>query len=245
MSAPALIALAHGSGDPRTNYTIRNLVDLVRETRPGIRTEVAFLGGAEFEFQSVVDSLVAARQTEIVVVPLALGVTGMDDIPAAISEALARHPHIQIRATDDLGLGTVFLDVLDRRLRTAIRASRVRELDALVLAATGTNDPLVLQAVQRLARIWGQHHKLPVIAAYSSHVPPAANEAVRQLRAQGKRYVAVGSLFLAPGAELDHVTELALEAGAVAVSEPIGVDAEIAHLVLSRYAVGSLELVPV
>ncbi len=41
-----------------------------------------------------------------------------------------------------LGLETAFLDVLDRRLREALTEARCRELDALVLAAAGTTDPL-------------------------------------------------------------------------------------------------------
>ena len=39
--------------------------------------------------------------------------------------------------------------------------ARVRELDGLVLAAAGTSDPLAVQSINRLARIWGSRHKLP------------------------------------------------------------------------------------
>lgn len=247
MPAPALVALAHGSVDPRTAFTIRELVTQVRTLRPDLQISEAFVNPASADepaFDAVVDELAAQGVEEIVVVPLVLGGHADDATPTAISAALSRHPRLQIRASADLGLGPVLLQVLDQRLRAALQAARTRELDALVLAASGTNDPLILQAVQRLARLWSQHHKLPVVAAYSSHVPPAANEAVRSLRAQGRRHIAVGSLFLAPGEELDRVSELALEAGAVAVSGPLGAHLEIAHLVLARYAVGAVELVP-
>ena len=62
---------------------------------------------------------------------------------------------------------------------------------------------------------------------------------------QGRRHIAVGSLFLAPGFLHDRVSELSFEAGAVAVSEPFGADEEVARTVLARYAVGAVELVPV
>jgi sirohydrochlorin ferrochelatase len=52
-------------------------------------------------------------------------------------------------------------------------------------------------------------------------------------------------LFLAPGFLPDRAAELALEAGAVAVSEPLGAHEELARAVLARYAVGAVELVPV
>lgn len=241
MTAPALITLAPASIDPRTAYTIAELTAAVRSLRPDLRIESANTD----TFPTVVDTIAADGHDEIVVVPLTLGGTPHDDLPGIVRGALGRHPLLQIRATEDLGLGAALLEVLDRRLRAALQLGRVRELDGLVLAANGTTDPLVLQAVQRLARIWGTHHKLPVVAAYSSHVPPAASEAVRKLRGQGRRHVAVGSLFLAAGPELDQVTELAVEAGAVAVSGPLGADPEIAQIVLARYMVGALELVPV
>jgi sirohydrochlorin ferrochelatase len=111
--------------------------------------------------------------------------------------------------------------------------------------AAGSSDPLANQAVARLARMWGSKHKLPTVAAFASAAPPATGEAVRQFRAEGRRHIAVGSLFLAPGTLPDRAAELALEAGAVAVSAPLGADAEVARTILARYAVGAVELVPV
>ena len=163
----------------------------------------------------------------------------------AVAEATTRHPGLQIRVTSILGLEACFLEVLDERLREALRDSRVRELDALVLAAAGSSDPLANQAVGRLARVWGARHKLPVTAAFASSAPPATGEAVRAFRAEGRRHVAVASMFLAPGFLPDRAAELALEAGAVAVSEPLGCDPELARTILARYAVGAVELVPV
>ena len=167
------------------------------------------------------------------------------DVPTEIKAATERHPGLRVRATRVLGLETAFLEVLDRRLRTALSEARVRELDALVLAAAGSSDHLANQAVARLARLWGSKHKLPTVAAYASAAPPATGEAVRQFRAEGRRHIAVGSLFLAPGTLPDRAAELALEAGAVAVSAPLGADPEVARTVLARYAVGAVELVPV
>ena len=41
-----------------------------------------------------------------------------------------------------------------------------------------------------------------------------------------------------------YVSALALEAGAVAVAEPLGVADEVAEVILARYAVGAVDLVP-
>lgn len=247
MAAPALVALAHGSRDPRSAATITALVTEVRALRPDLRIEPAFLELSRPTFATVVDRLVKAGHEEIVVVPLLLteAYHARVDVPAAIQAASARHPDVKIRATGILGLEPAFLEVLDVRMREALSVLRVRELDALVLAAAGSSDPLANQAVARLARLWGQHHKLPVTAAFASATPPATGEAVRAFRAQGRRHVAVASLFLAPGLLPDRAAELALEAGAIAVSAPLGAHPELARTILARYAVGAVELVPV
>lgn len=247
MTAPALIALAHGSRDPRSSATIEALVAEVRNLRPDLRIEAAFLELSRPRFDKVVDKLVRAGFDEIVVVPLLLNEAyhARVDVPSVIAEAATRHEGLQIRASRVLGLETAFLEVLDLRLRDALRAQRVRELDALVLAAAGSSDPLANQAVARLARLWGSRHHLPVTAAFASAAPPATGEAVRAFRREGRRHVAVGSMFLAPGFLPDRAAELALEAGAVAVSEPLGAHPELVRTILARYAVGAVELVPV
>lgn len=247
MAAPALIALAHGSRDPRSAATVSTLVDEVRAMRPDLRIEKAFLELSRPGFQTVVDRLVKAGHEEIVVVPLLLteAYHAKVDVPRAVAEATARHDGLKVEVTKVLGLETRFLEILDLRLREALKQARVRELDALVLAAAGSSDPLANQAVARLARVWGSHHKLPVVAAYASAAPPATGEAVRAFRREGRRHIAVASLFLAPGFLHDRSAELALEAGAVAVADPLGAHPELARTVLARYAVGAVDLVPV
>ncbi|GAA1978012.1 sirohydrochlorin chelatase [Nocardioides panacihumi] len=247
MAAPALIALAHGSRDPRSAATITALVEEVRAQRPELRVAEAFLELASPGFQKVVDKLVREGHDEIVVVPLLLteAYHAKVDVPSVIAAASERHPLVKIRATAVLGHEARFLEILDERLRAALKEARVRELDALVLAAAGSSDPLANASVARLARLWGAHHKLPVVAAYASATPPATGEAVRAFRAQGRRHIAVASLFLAPGWLPDRAAELALEAGAVAVAQPLGAHPELARTILARYAVGAVELVPV
>jgi sirohydrochlorin ferrochelatase len=246
MAAPALVALAHGSRDPRSAATVNALVEEVRSLRPDLKIERAFLDLSKPTLDTTIDRL-ARKHDEIVVVPLLFtdAFHAKVDVPSAVAAAQARHPGIQVRATPILGLEPRFLEVLDVRMREALRAARARELDALVLAAAGSSDPLANQSVARLARLWGTHHKLPVTAAFASTAPPATGEAVRAFRKEGRRHVAVASLFLAPGFLPDRAAELALEAGAVAVAEPLGAHPEIARTVLARYAVGAVELVPV
>jgi hypothetical protein len=66
-------------------------------------------------------------------------------VPSAHRLAASKHEGLKIRTTSILGLEASFLEVLDVRMREALKASRVRELDALVLAAAGSSDPLANQ----------------------------------------------------------------------------------------------------
>jgi sirohydrochlorin ferrochelatase len=247
MTAPALVALAHGSRDPRSAESIKALTAEVRALRPDLTIEFAFLDHAKPTLPTVAAKLVKRGVTEIVVVPLLLNNAyhAQVDVPEVVTATELAHPGLKVRASGILGLEPCFLEVLDQRLREVLANLRVRELDALVLAGAGSSDSLANQAVGRLARIWGQRHKLPTVAAFASSAPPATGEAVRNFRREGKRHIAVASLFLAPGFLPDRAAELAVEAGAVAVSEPLGAHPEVARVILARYAVGAVELVPV
>ena len=245
MTAPALLALAHGSRDRRSAATVHALRDEVRALRPDLRIETAFLELASPGHAEAFDALAADGVEEVVVVPLLLteAYHAKVDVPSAVAAAVAR-TGMRVQTTSVLGARRSFLDVLDVRLRAALAAARVRELDALVLAAAGSSDQVANAGVQRVARAWGSRHRLPVLTAFASATPPSTGEAVRAFRNDGRRHIAVGSFFLAPGFLPDRAAELALEAGAVAVSEPLGADVEVARTVLERYAVGAVELVP-
>ena len=129
MAAPALIALAHGSRDPRSAETITALVNEVRTMRPDLRIEPAFLELSKPSFATVVSKLVRAGYDEIVVVPLLLSEAyhAKVDVPEAVAAATARHEGLKIRANRVLGMEAAFLEVLDVRLREALKAARVRD----------------------------------------------------------------------------------------------------------------------
>ena len=127
MSAPALIALAHGSRDPRSAATVEALVAQVRELRPDLRIEAAFLELSKPALGKVVDKLVRAGHDEIVVVPLLLSEAyhAKVDVPSAVAEASALNENLQIRASRILGIEPTFLEVLDNLLRDSLRKARV------------------------------------------------------------------------------------------------------------------------
>lgn len=244
MTAPALVILAHGSRDPRSAATVHALVGCLRELRDDLRIEASFLDHCPPTPYQVFDKLGADGVEEIVVVPLLLSTAfhARVDVPAVVADARGRYPNLRIIASDVLGYDDSLLDVLDRRMRAELKTAHVRELDALVLACAGSSDAQANAAIARLARLWGQRHKLPVTAAFTTAASPTPAEAVLQWRLEGRRHVAVGSFFLAPGVLPDRAEQTARKAGAVAVSRPLGVSVEAARLILLRYGVAGLDL---
>ena len=81
------------------------------------------------------------------------------------------------------------------------------------------------------------------MTAFATGSGPSTAEAIRTLRGQGRRHIAVGSWFLAPGLLYTHQADLALQAGAVAVSAPMGGEPEIAEVALIRYVIAAMDLV--
>ena len=174
MAAPALVALAHGSRDPRSAATINALVAEVRSLRPDLKIERAFLDLAKPSLDTTIDRL-ARKHDEIVVVPLLLteAFHAKVDVPSAVAAAAARRADVQIRATPILGLEARFLEVLDLRMREALSSARARELDALALAAAGSSDPLANQSVARAGPPVGLAPQAARTAAFASSSPPA------------------------------------------------------------------------
>jgi sirohydrochlorin ferrochelatase len=247
MTAPSLVLLGYGSPDPRVTQVSQQIRDGLLDIRPELDVHVAFLDHGGPAGMPVINRLVSQGVREVVLVPLLLSeaFTAPSGVPALVAQANAAHPGLRITASRPVGPEAQLLSVIDRRLRDALRARRVCELDGLVFAAAGSTDVRSNALVARRARQWSSHHRLPCVVALATGPGPSTAEAIRTLRAQGRRHIAVGSWFLAPGLRYTHQAELALEAGAVAVSAPMGGEPEIVEVVLTRYLVAAMDLVDV
>lgn len=105
MSAPALVAVAHGSRDPRSAATIAALAGEVRRQAPGLDVRVSFLDLSAPRLGDVLDGVAADGHRRAVVVPLLLGNAfhARFDVPGAVAAAAARNPLLRIDTSDVLG----------------------------------------------------------------------------------------------------------------------------------------------
>lgn len=234
---PPLVAVAHGSRDPRSAATVRALVDQVRAQAAGAEVRVAFLDLSEPLLTDVLADLHAKGHREVVVVPLLLGSAfhARVDIPALVAEVTGRFPLLRVAVSDVLGPRALLVDAVRDRLAAA-GAGPDPEL-GVVLTGVGSSQSSANAAVARLARRWQARGDYARVAHAFATCGPDVAAAIDHLRAAGARRFAVAPWFLAPGLLLDQVAVLAREtADDVVVAEPLGAYPLVAGLVLARYA---------
>lgn len=212
--APPLVLAVHGTRSALGTRTSMELAEAV-ERASGAHVR---LGWVDIHTPTLTDTL--RELGEAIVVPAFLtgGYHVTSDIPAAISAAggLAT-------ATPLIG-GDVLPAVLDR-------LDAVGEFDAVVLAGAGSLRPRAVAEVRAVARQLSAAVHRPALAGFVTASSPTVPQAVARLRAAGHRRVAIASYLLAPGRFSEQLTE----AGADAVSEPIGVHPLLVEAIADRW----------
>jgi sirohydrochlorin ferrochelatase len=248
---PPLVAVAHGSRDPRAAAVVADLMALVqarghRSGLTGLQARAAFLGHTLPSVPDLIESLPGSGDRSVVVLPLLLteAYHSDTDLPAVLHEARGRRPWLQVSYGRPLGPHPGLQHALDRRLAEA--GMPAPEADtAVVLAAAGSSRPGANAAVTRVAAAWqAARGWRAVVPAYASAASPTPGEAVAALRRGGAPRVAVATYLLAPGVFADQIRDQSLAAGATAVSAALGAAPEVADMVVERYleAVSEAEL---
>ena len=249
-----LVAVAHGSADPRAAAAIGDLVPLVaaRAAARGLSVpelHVAYLGHAAPSLPQVMGAF--GPDARVTVLPLLLTAAyhSKTDIPRVLARAGAG---MRISYGDPLGPHPLLLGALERRL-PEVALQNPGEV-GVVLAAAGSSDPAANAIIACLAAQWqARTGWFAVRPAYAS--PAAAGgqgsraaaggqgstggtgpgQAVTGLLEAGARRVVVASYLLAPGMFADRIRRASLAAGAAAVSPALGAVPEVTDVMLDRY----------
>jgi sirohydrochlorin ferrochelatase len=227
MTAPALVACAHGTRSTEGRATVRALAADIRALRPGLPVVEAFVDVQEPAVGDAVRSTLAARPaaaagTGAVVTPLLLstGYHVRHDIGRAVAGVAAT-------AAAPLGPDDRLVTILLQRLDEA----GARPGDAVVVAAAGSSDPEAARAVavvtSRVREAWPG----PVTVGFGASAAPSVTGAVGAARAAGAERVVVASYLLAPG----HFHSALATAGADVVTRPLGPHPLLARVALDRY----------
>lgn len=227
---PTLVAVAHGSRDPRALPTVTALLDLVRALRPGLPVR---LGHLELNAPLLPETLATLRG-EAVLVPLLFG--RGHHVKQDIPQALAAAPGLRARAAAPLGPHPLLAEVLHARLAEAgwdapaSRAAAARH--AVVLAGAGSRDPGSAADAARTAELLSARlGGIRVVPAYASAAAPSVPGALAALLAGGRDRIAVASYFVAPGW---FAARTAAQAPGIAAA-PLGAHPALARLLLHRY----------
>ncbi|QNG18404.1 sirohydrochlorin chelatase [Rhodococcus triatomae] len=230
-----LIAVAHGSRDPRSAGTVAAAVAAVRARRPELDVRLCFLDLSAPSVDRILDSVAAEGHRSAVVVPLLLGSAfhARVDLPALLRTGRDRHPLLRTRQAEVLGQ--------DERLLDAVR-DRVRDTGAprdglgVVLAAVGSSDPEANARTAALAdRLRHGTGWAGVSPCFATAAEPTIEQAVADLRARGCRRLVVAPWFLAPGLLTDRLARAVAGVDDVTFAAPIGAHPRLAEVVLDRY----------
>ncbi|WP_103885289.1 sirohydrochlorin chelatase [Actinacidiphila yanglinensis] len=232
-----MLVIAHGSRDPRHAATVRALTARVAAARPELRVDTAFLDFEPASVPGAVRRLAAEGVRDAVALPLLLtrAFHAKTDIPAVLAESAASLPGLRLHTADVLGPSPLLVAALERRLRAAGVRPGDRAGTGVVLASAGSTDPEASAVIAEIAREWRRTGWCAVRPAFASASLPRTQDAVRALRAEGVRRVAVAPYVIAPGFLPDRIAAGAREAGADVLADVLGPAPELAALLLRRY----------
>ncbi|MFC7649661.1 sirohydrochlorin chelatase [Streptosporangium lutulentum] len=231
-STVPLVAVAHGSRDPRAAATVERLLDLVRRARPELPVRTAYLDHAPPTLPMALSGL-----AEAAVLPLLLteAYHSRVDIPGALAEVTARRPLLRVHRGATLGPHPLLVTALERRLAEAgVEAGDPGT--AVVLVSASSSDRRANATVAQVAREWaGRRGWWSVTTAYASAAEPTPEQEVRRLVEAGAPRVVVAPYLLAPGYFADRIRATTLAAGAEVVADVLGAAPELATVLLERY----------
>jgi sirohydrochlorin ferrochelatase len=213
---PALVVLAHGTGDAAGRGTWGRLLLRLRAALPGVEVRLAYAGVARPQLADVLPQL----DGPVVVVPafLAAGYHVRVDVPDQLA-AIGRGDVVLAEA---LGPDPALVDVALARLREA-----GWDGERVVLAAAGSTDAVAQEDLRVAAGLFAARLGGEVPVGYIAGGDPRVADVV----AAQDRPVALATWLLAPGVFHRWLGDV----GAAVVAEPLGEADGVVAAVVDRY----------
>jgi sirohydrochlorin ferrochelatase len=235
MVNPILVAVSHGTADPRGQAVVRRLVEGVRGRLTRVDVVQAFV---DVERPSLPEVL-ARLDGPVTVVPLLLG-AGFHvqvDIAAAAHDRVAAGCPTNIAATlgPDAALTGLLLDRLHRL--------EVSDRDAVVLAVAGSSDIRARLGADRAAALLSARLRSRVRVGHLGGSGRPLDRAIAEARSGlpgGGRVVAANYL-LAPGYFTDRLNASSADVVTSPLAAGVRLDPRVMDLVVRRYEAASQE----
>ncbi|MFD4368185.1 sirohydrochlorin chelatase [Rhodococcus sp. NPDC058521] len=239
-----LVAVAHGSRDPRSARMVAAAVAAIRDRRPDLDVRLCFLDLNAPSVEQVLDAIAVEGHESAVVVPLLLGSAfhARVDLPAILDRVRVRHPELTVVQSDVLGGDVRLLGaVRDRVVQSGFSTSD--STLGVAFAAVGSSDEHANALTRSLGESFAVETDWMVETCFATAAEPGVGGAIERLRATGAERVVVAPWFLAPGLLTDRLGHAAeVVAPDTVFAAPIGPHHALVDLVLERFA-GSAPLV--
>jgi len=228
-----LLAVSHGTADPRGQAVVRRLVDAVRGRLTRVDVVQAFVDVEEPNLPDVL----AGLDGPVTVVPLLLG-AGFHvhvDIATAVQERVASGLPTTTAAT--LGPDAALTGLLVDRLHRL----EVSERDAVVLAVAGSSDIRARLGADRAAALLSARLRCRVRVGHLGGSGRPLDQVVAEARSGlpgGGRVVAANYL-LAPGFFTDRLIASAADVVTGPLAAGVRLDPRVIDLVVRRYETAS------
>ncbi|WP_307785447.1 sirohydrochlorin chelatase [Microbacterium hibisci] len=224
-TAPALLAISHGTSSPAGQAAVAALVDAVARALPDV---VVRLGHVDVQQPDVAASLDALPDgAPVVIVPLLL--SAGYHVRVDLIEQTAGHDGVTIAPA--LGPDPRLVDALLSRLAPLAPAAG----DAVVLAVAGSSDDRANEDCREIGRMLGARLAREVTVGFLAAADPRLDVAVASAADHAERVI-VADYLLAPGYFHDLAVRLA--AGAPVAAPLLGDDeppAALVQIVVDRY----------
>ena len=230
MSAATLVAVSHGTSDPRGQGAIRRLVDGVRGRLPDVDVRQAFV---DVEAPGLASAL-ADVDGPATVVPLLLGA--------------GFHVRVDIATAVQARPGAITAPTLGPdRLITSLLLDRLRDVglesdDAIVLAVAGSSDVRARLAADRAAAMLATSLRRRVrvghLGGAGRPLEHAISEARRELGSSGR--VVAASYLLAPGFFASRLDASSADVVTAPLCSGVRLDDRLVDVVVQRYVTASM-----
>jgi len=223
---PTLVLTAHGSADPRSAATTREIAQRIRLMRPRQEVRVAFCEQSTPNLRDVLNELSGPA----VVTPLLLASAyhARIDIPAIIDEAGSA----AVRA-ETLGEDPRLLMVMRERLSALGVATQERGV-GVVVVAVGSSHTAANGRTATVAANMARGTLWATATAFATGPYRGVDREIEHMRRRGVRRIVLAPWFIAPGVITDRVAELA-GAADVEMAAPLGSHRLVAQTVLNRF----------
>ncbi|MGC5164908.1 MULTISPECIES: sirohydrochlorin chelatase [unclassified Rhodococcus (in: high G+C Gram-positive bacteria)] len=232
-----LIAVAHGSRDPRSARAVAAALAVLRTEHPEWDVRLAFLDLNTPSVPQVLDAVAADGYRRAVVVPLLLGSAfhARVDLPAILADARTRTPPLEVMRADILGDDALLVAAA----RDSIASTGVALDDPSVgvaFCAVGSRRDEANTATARVVPRVTDGTTWAAVPCYATAAEPTAASALGLLARSGCRTLVVAPWMLAPGLLWDRACAAAVEAHpGVRIAPTLTTHAAVGHVVAERY----------